>query len=166
MTETEAAYIAGIVDGEGCLSVRKQGRSFGVSIIVVQKDPVIPHWLVPRCGGHVDLVTRKSWGAVRTYFRWTLGGKDKIVPLLTGILPYLIMKRERARLCLELVQTMLDGGKGWTANGNVIRGKPGRPLSLPDEIVRLRASLVEQLHHLSSPNLAGGHPLSQEGFPR
>ena len=150
LTEAQAAYFAGIMDGEGCLSVRKQGRSYGVQIIVVQKDPIILHWIQEHIGGHVDPVHRHAYGKDRTYWRWTLGGKQSIVPLLEAIIPYLTLKKERATLCLALANTMLDGGKGWTVSEKLPRGKAGRPASLPENIILLRQSLVQQLCQLRS----------------
>ena len=50
--ETVWAYMAGIIDGEGCISVAKYStaRTYKVELIVVQKNESIPLWLIKNIG--------------------------------------------------------------------------------------------------------------------
>jgi hypothetical protein len=168
MLDTDAAYFAGILDGEGCISFRRQGRSFGLQLIVAQKDPAITTWLSERIGGHVDVVVKHQWKQPRTYYRWTMGGKAHIEPALRAAFPYLTLKKLRASYALEFLTTIIDGGKSWHAPWKPIRGavpKTGRPHAISPELMAIRLSIIKKAApHLLSSDLVEDGPDSSEGF--
>jgi hypothetical protein len=117
-TEAELAYFAGILDGEGCLSMSAPTRRTGqyaTQIFVGNTDARLIHWIHARFGGTVALRPRQA-SAKPTHkqlWRWLLSGSD-IVPVLSAVSPYLVIKREQAQLILEMRQTMKPVGSNQT----------------------------------------------------
>lgn len=103
----DAAYVAGYLDGEGCLGVyrrpaKPRGRpTYSVQIAVCTTDPLILDWLrdVTGCGS----VSKPHFGNTsrhRPSYRWSLAS-EAAVTLASQILPYLHTKREQAELLIE-----------------------------------------------------------------
>jgi hypothetical protein len=120
------AYCAGLIDGEGCISIGKnyeikhnnlgnnqyeKGKkarkdtwnpNYKLSIIVVQKDRIITDWLYGNFGGSLSVVKRKQGYTPGSEFhRWVLSS-NKALELLKDIKPYLILKRDQALIGIEL----------------------------------------------------------------
>lgn len=114
---TTFAYIAGIIDGEGCLhalcrlrrkSKNPSGRrvDFEKALVVGMTDGAIIHWLGEVTG--VGTVRRLSMDKRRPYGRqaweWRLQGARQIVALLRAIRPWLRTKATQADLLIELCE--------------------------------------------------------------
>ena len=118
-TPTEWAYAAGIVDGEGSVSVarkvQKSGRtSYGVIVMVAMTAEEVPLWMQSRFGGGLRVHDRsKRHPTWKPMYRWYLSGKPAS-DFLSGIIPYLVIKQARARLAAELGSYSLGrrNGKG------------------------------------------------------
>lgn len=98
---TDLAYLAGFLDGEGCISGTtggryKEGRSrpYYTRVVIGQKDPTPLLWIQRRFGGRVFEQKRKP--PYTSSFRWILNKQEDIEALLPLIIPYLIVKREQA----------------------------------------------------------------------
>lgn len=97
----KAAYIAGIVDGEGSVMLHpRRGRTdLRAGVAVGSTSLNILEMLQETFGGSL----RKTRdGTNRPLYLWVLGARQTI-PLLETVLPYLMVdgKAERARLILE-----------------------------------------------------------------
>ncbi|MGV1985619.1 LAGLIDADG family homing endonuclease [Agrobacterium sp. 22-221-1] len=103
-------WAAGFFDGEGCIQIepRKSGHgtSYYVNIQVTQNDRRPLDELQKRWGGNVTGACRR---ATDRCFRWRMSSTGAAV-FLTAMLPYLLVKRERALLALEMRDLM--GSKG------------------------------------------------------
>lgn len=104
MNETDLAWAAGFVDGEGCISVPvrtrvRNRRDYSLALYVGQVDPRPLARLKSYFGGTV--VQRTSWGRGRPIFMWRITGTTAEKALRT-LLPYLMVKAEQARLAIEL----------------------------------------------------------------
>lgn len=100
-------YLAGILDGEGCITVGAGQKNTCVnynSILVVQNTskPLID-WLQQKFGGSVYL-SKKSTAKTKEAYMWRVLKKKDIEILLLATLPYLVVKREQAKLLLEFVR--------------------------------------------------------------
>lgn len=109
-TPTTLAYLAGMIDGDGFItitrSVRKGKEYFGpqVGIAGTRREP---HDLAASLwGGTVSAYVPKNPDH-RTQFNWQRMGKDA-VPILEGLLPYLLIKADHARLALELAEHLAE----------------------------------------------------------
>ena len=97
------AYVAGIFDGEGSISISAREshgyRTIGVSICVVNTKEWLITFLKMQFGGYIyfrdtpESQHKNSW-------QWTKQGK-KAVEFLELILPYLQLKRPQAELAIQ-----------------------------------------------------------------
>ena len=109
LTETEKAYIAGILDGEGCIGIDKiKSRSnihpfdFKIRIIVTNTNENIICWLKTVVGAGCAYVDGKpfseKWNVVH---RWQIVS-EQARDFLMQVYPYLRIKKDIADLVLEL----------------------------------------------------------------
>jgi hypothetical protein len=102
---TELAYLAGIIDGEGSFVLHNHGNhKFGCSLNVGNTDPRLLHWIQARFGGSVRHEGRASmrWKPV---YRWKANATD-LDTIITAVLPFLVIKRDRAELMLAYRRTL------------------------------------------------------------
>ena len=122
-TEAELAYFAGIIDGEGCLSMscglrRRDSDPESVALTasaqlyIGNTNYELIHWIANRFPGSVKIrAAQKS--THKPLWRWLCSGVNLGV-LLTAVLPYLVIKREQAKLILELRSTLGRSGTNQT----------------------------------------------------
>lgn len=98
----ELAYAAGLVDGEGCVGAYslKHNQHQIVQVTIANTNEAMIAWLNARWPGSVQYNAkhRTGWKPV---WRWTLSSR-KAEMFLRNILPFLIVKRPQAELCLTL----------------------------------------------------------------
>ena len=111
--DTEWAYAAGFVDGEGCIAIVRsyvpaRGRYYyGVHVVVVNRDRYVLEWMKSLWGGWVVAVpvqsarNRQSWDWRCT----SLGAK----PFLAGIRPWLRIKSEQCDNALVMIDLLQRG---------------------------------------------------------
>lgn len=90
-------YIAGIIDGEGCILHRSDGL---FQVKVGMTDETVIRWL-EEFGGKV-VINRKLPNR-KLSWTWHVSRKKDVAALLTAILPYMIVKKEKAKLTIDLV---------------------------------------------------------------
>ena len=100
------AYAAGIVDGEGCVTVsyRPSSKSCQISVAVSMSCRLIPDWLQSNFGGNqTEELNIQGYGGTNAHkmFRWRIGGKEAQY-FCSLIEPFLIEKKAQAEL-LQLV---------------------------------------------------------------
>ena len=100
LSETEKAYIAGIIDGEGCVGVHKgKGNSLVPRVQIANTQMNLLTWLLERIGtGYIHRTEYTS-----NYY--------DVKPLLEATLPYLIIKKKQAELVLEFLNLRLSRDK-------------------------------------------------------
>jgi hypothetical protein len=115
----DKVYAAGFVDGEGCIYLDRDARPSGrvyhcPKMAVSNTNREVLEWLQARWGGTItyrgplrqdgtprvfaDNCRRKSWDA------WHLSGHF-VEQFLRDIIPWLIVKKEEARLLLEYIDS-------------------------------------------------------------
>lgn len=115
-TEADLAYFAGILDGEGCLtlsSVRRNDSgspSMAAHVSVLHTDARLIRWLHTTFGGTVHL-HKKHRAHHKQPIVWTLCGAG-IEELLTACMPYLRLKQDQAALMLEFRATVIPNTGG------------------------------------------------------
>lgn len=94
---TELAYAAGLFDGEGCITARRNNGSdyYQVAVSLSQRDPTVLLWLEEHIGGKAKVATRSEW---------TLHGHDAIYPFLAAVEPFMIVKADQAVTALRLME--------------------------------------------------------------
>jgi hypothetical protein len=125
-------YFAGLLDGEGSVFIiRIKGRSRApyeyhpcVSISNTVREPL--ELLVHYYSGSVHLLRKENRGPQgrigKAIFVWAVSCK-KAKYFLDDVLPYLIIKRERARGTVEFQSRIIDTGKALTKDEIETRDK-------------------------------------------
>lgn len=102
------AYLAGIIDGEGCLRVsksaartdlRQKNPVYGIQITVGMGCLKICQLLQDTFGG--SIYTERVQQGRKTIHRWRVTSKRGAAAVLKKVMPYLIEKREQAECLLE-----------------------------------------------------------------
>jgi hypothetical protein len=142
----DLCYLAGFLDGEGCLSVQvdsRPGKWLKVSryvarLSVANTQAEIIDWIDTTFGpGTRSEIQKKAhW---KTSLEWTITGK-RVHHLLKALLPYLRVKREQAQLLLTL-----EEAKASREGGSVI----------PADMTRWEAIAVE-VRHLNRKGSSSG----------
>jgi len=116
---TELAYAAGIIDGEGSITISRikrpetrGGYIYLMEVKVGMTDTIVPHWLLDKFGGNLRLYI-KSQG--KPQFVWTVSSK-KAKSVLETLLPYLKLKNEQAQTAIGFQK--LKKGRGFWHEGN------------------------------------------------
>ena len=114
------AYAAGFFDGEGCVSVSQQTRQAGirnfgywqVRPIISNTDFPLLKWMHTSFGGtvHFHRNTKIGW---RVQYQWFTTGSAHSIWFLSGMLPYLKIKKTEAELAIQFFRCLLGktGGK-------------------------------------------------------
>lgn len=106
MSEAEKSYLAGIIDGEGTISIYRFSRKGATSthhmlvIVVATTTPRLMVWLRRRFGGSFTARTPKP--PRRKFWRWVIY-QENAGQVLRACLPYLIVKSRHARLGLKFL---------------------------------------------------------------
>lgn len=111
-TQTQLAYLAGIIDGEGCITIlyyAKQ-RKYIPNFSVVNTDLCLIEWLVDTFSG--KFYTRrpqKDRPLDKVKYEWVIS-QSIIDKLLPKILPFLVIKKKNAELLLKFRETYKERG--------------------------------------------------------
>lgn len=106
LSEVDAAYIAGFVDGEGCISMRRDGgNGISVWLQITNTNSDVLLW-IQQTVGFGNLFEQPVTGNRKRTFSLRLGGREKCAVLLKTILPYLKVKDEQARLAIHFVENL------------------------------------------------------------
>jgi hypothetical protein len=113
--KTKWSYLAGMVDGEGCIGMwRTKARahdfatsgktygSFNLRIQIYNTSEELMKWLVANFGGVYHSRVLASVKHKNSY-NWRPKGEANTKKMLLGMLPYLVIKREQAKLALEYI---------------------------------------------------------------
>jgi hypothetical protein len=116
LTKEQCAYIAGIVDGEGTISISHnniQGKnSYSIVMRVYNTDKKLINWLCKKTGlGAIKIQKNAVWerNNIKVLYKWDLYANN-IRQFLPLIEPYLIIKKKQAQIMIEwLSKPRLNG---------------------------------------------------------
>jgi len=107
---SDLAYCAGVFDGEGCVTLTKDGDSnYRLRLKITSTDYSVLTWLQDHFGGSINL-SRKETDNNKESWDWYCKTEDQIV-FLFGILPYTIIKRAQIIEALNYHFEKQNGGK-------------------------------------------------------
>lgn len=118
---TNVAYLAGIIDGEGCITIGKttKGRYSGGTRIdwrlildITNNDRTLMQWLEDTFGHIVETSYRRRSNRSNSY-GWTASGRQ-CQELLEIVLPFLKVKKAQAELALQMNIAKYGGSSRWT----------------------------------------------------
>jgi len=98
------AYTAGIIDGDGCVSISKckdktkKGFHYQLDVAVWSIDEWLIRWLKMQYGG--TIVFRPASGVRQDRWKWALTS-NKATSFLLLVLPYLNLKQPQAEIAIS-----------------------------------------------------------------
>jgi len=141
----DLAYMAGIVDGEGCFWIGKIRKKEGDGYVsehyrgvlkIDNTDKRLLEWIEKAFSGTASARCRTTSTKrfTRDIFTWTATG-DRLLDLCEQLLPYLIIKKEQC-------EQMIKFRKSYTATLGSNK--------LSDEAIAIRQECLEATHKLNS----------------
>lgn len=94
-------YLVGMLDGEGCI-YKLKNDSWGVNITNTNKESI--DFL---CTIAPFIITTSKTDAGKPVYRAVLNKQKQIYKLLGRLIPFLIIKKDKARECLEELSVKL-----------------------------------------------------------
>ena len=132
-TDTDLAYFAGIIDGEGSFAIHNNGtHRFALQLQIGNTSPLLMEWVRSRFGGSVNLEKRNN-PRHKPVFRW-LAQADALDQILPALLPYLVVKKAQADLFLAYRRTLAP-------KINTKRSTNDTPLAVKRERFRIHSEL-------------------------
>jgi hypothetical protein len=147
ITDTDLAWAAGIIDGEGCISIFKcspkskpgSQRSYTLYVRVGNSSFPMTKKLQRLFGGGIGFRPAGRWKSKLPEYKWNVS-THKAVSCLKLILPYLVAKKDQAEVGIEFSKTTKSPGRrGYT-----------------DEETRVRHAMYESISALKRvPHMVG-----------
>ena len=111
-TSIDLAYAAGIVDGEGCITINHakskqcmRGYFNALQIKVAMTTYQVPYWLLDTFGGSI----REQPTTGKLIYVWTIGSRQAS-NLLKQLLPHLKNTKLQAETAIKFQDNMVMGG--------------------------------------------------------
>lgn len=114
MKETDKAYIAGFVDGEGCISISFKSGYHHVRLVIVQKSKSVLE-KIQKLFGFGSLRLRTNNGINKGWIYTLEFSYNHAFQVIKTIYPYLCVKRKQAEVFFKFYKTILP--HGYTKNG-------------------------------------------------
>ncbi len=146
MSKLTAAYVAGSIDGEGCLDIQKRIRTDDknkihhrprLRISLTEKELI--EWLQKSFGGNIS--TRIGIDNYKDSYTWSLMGGRLLPSFLQKIYPYLKIKRKQAEVIIKCLKTL--NPESYTTNSS------GYFPKLKEEVARDREEFYFQSRQLN-----------------
>lgn len=110
--KTDLAYAAALIDGEGHIGIVKrlsQNNTYCLRIEVANTFKAMPDWLLSKFGGGISKKVKGQTTGVdnrKDSYVWFCSTRTAC-SFLKLVLPYLIVKKEQAKIALEFQTTIL-----------------------------------------------------------
>lgn len=133
------AFIAGVFEGEGSISISNLSKKswnkrtdYSLKIRISNTDKPLLNWIVNNYGGKIH---KNSIANNKIVWAWSVHAQQA-ENFLKTMMPYLICKKERAKIALEFRKTKDNGHCKW--------------YRIPDVISKLRETLYLKLKELNA----------------
>ncbi|HEX6537523.1 MAG TPA: hypothetical protein VF041_23275 [Gemmatimonadaceae bacterium] len=147
LTQVEIGYLAGIIDGEGTISVMyyqsKTGRapSLTCRLSIGNTNLDLLRWVESVCGGKIHLNTNVRMQRAKLYYNWALLGRPAL-DTIALVEPHLKIKRQQAILAAQIDALLLP------------RFGDNRLRVVTDELRKKREALVAEFRRLNGKGVA------------
>lgn len=122
MDKSKWSYLAGLFDGEGCVSIasrphktvdKRNGKEVvwkrtSLQISLANTNLQLMRWLVSNFGGVYYTLHENTTENWKTCYSWQPKGAKNRETFLLGILPYAIAKRTQLQLALDYIRLPLQ----------------------------------------------------------
>jgi hypothetical protein len=116
LSDTQWAYLAAMMDGEGSFSISRGGRkpdplhghpkgymNYQLKVCLGNTNRKLIDWLLDTVGGGCYVGHRPKTDKHKVGYNWQLHGKVEQKEMILGVLPYLLLKKEQALVALEML---------------------------------------------------------------
>jgi hypothetical protein len=147
-TIAEAAYMAGLMDGEGTFFIGNYGNTrngfFQTVLKITSTDKCMIEWVYITFGGWMSEYTSKqrAINCKCPVFTWACTG-DRLTHICEIMLPFLTAKKQQALILIKM--------RGTYNGSEYVKGKQGVQ-KLPAHILNLRLELMKHLQSLHCRN--------------
>lgn len=117
MSESTTAYLAGVLDSDGCVSLgsyrtRNGSIDYRVQVVISKTDQEFLQWVQATLDYGSINYQENADSAYPSCYQWRVS-QAKAETFLRMVLPYLRVKKRKAELALRLRELMLPvGGRG------------------------------------------------------
>lgn len=157
VSDCAAAYVAGLVDAEGYVGIHKQWEdkkqrrlSFSEHVAISMTDKFTVNRLREMFGGsfrlHKSINYPNGIQSHKPKYTWTVECK-KAVSFIHLIMPYLQIKRENAKILLDLRQSKIDEAQYPKHNNGCI------PRKAPEHVIKYRQYLCDRVSYINNHGL-------------
>lgn len=121
------AWAAGLIDGEGCVSIasginkRSGGRYYRADLIVSNTNRALLEPLLAMFGGRIDNLNRNG-GKRRHAFQWKVTGSAHAAEVLSKVRPWLIAKARQADLAVQAATLLVQKGRSKGPDRSALEG--------------------------------------------
>jgi len=109
--DTDWAYAAGFVDGEGCIAVTRtfvasrERFTYSVAVVVVNRERGVLDWMREQWGGHV-VAGSAAGGLSRPSWAWRSPSGTSAETFLVGIRPWLRIKGQQCDNAMSMIEVL------------------------------------------------------------
>jgi hypothetical protein len=104
--EIEMAYMAGILDGDGSFSVLKGPNSYHPCIQLSNAFKGMSEYLFDKFAGSLR-IKKPQQAHYKTLYVWSVRGLGSAKNVLDKVIPFLVLKKERAESMLDFIEKSL-----------------------------------------------------------
>lgn len=140
-------YMAGLFDGEGCISLVKQARAnsplpiYSVRVVIAMTHKPTIKAIHGQFGGIYS--ERKGTGINRNAFS-VMWANRKAIPMLAALLPYLQIKREEAVIAMDFLNRLSSVGTSFWRKAS----QAEIDLLLAErETIRIKLAALKRVNH-------------------
>lgn len=129
--DTDLAYLAGFIDGEGSIAIFHSGKRYHLRFDIYNTNETVLVWIKEKFEGKIHRVGRAREGNKQEYV-WA-AGQQRAAIILTACLPYLLIKKRQAEIFIDYTKTS--------------KGRAG--MSIPIDMIAYRLDLTTQIQLLN-----------------
>lgn len=153
MNNTDLAYIAGLIDGEGTITINrhrnksKRGWVYQPCVSISNTVPSLCMWVQSVTGmGNVNSKDYKNRNKrYRLPWVWQVFNMEEIVVLLTKLIPFLKLKREQALLLVRFCEERIKQNRRWVPD----RDRMGRFVPSTNSYTELQHQIYRRIRKLN-----------------
>lgn len=142
-TEEDYAYLAGLIDSEGCFRIKKwkpkdkPNYVYAINLEIGNKRfPIFP-WLTERFGGNTGFYYSKN--IIKPMAIWTISARS-LANIIHKVYPFLICKKDVSKKIIEFIDTILPNGGD--RNSDAFKKRY-------TEVLSIRETIVNEIHNLN-----------------
>ena len=105
--EWKIAYLAGLVDGEGSITIRQDPHNSMVQLVVVNTHRGVLEWILAEFGGGSISSGYMSPKSTKPLYHMYYEARLEVLKMLRAIEPYLIIKKEKAIAAISLMEDVV-----------------------------------------------------------